>query len=209
MVPDRSGEPGALQISNFKFQLQSRFTVGPGSHYHCLMPDCNRSVSKFTALAAVLALAACASPRPPVPGPGEDRVVEERVRAPSAGSGEELQVFGVRNPAVAALGRNAATAEQEGDLERAEMLLERALRIDGRDPAALQQMAELQLVQGRLGQAATYAQRSFELGPQVGEICQRSLRTLIVVHERAAAWEEARKARDRLAGCRVAPPARF
>src|SRR6056297_3135566 len=185
------------------------------------MPETNRPISKIEDAAtivvrivvpivmAALVLAACAAPRPPAPGPGDDRVVEERVRAPSAGSGEELQVFGVRNPAVAALGRTAEAAEQQGDLERAEMLLERALRIDGRDPAVLQQMAELQLVRGRPDQAASYAQRSFELGPQVGEICQRSLRTLIVVHERAAAWEEARKARDRLAACRVAPPERF
>ena len=173
------------------------------------MPEIKRIVSNSAAVAVALSLAACAAPRPPVPATGDDRVVEERVRAPSGGSGEELQVFGVRNPAVAALGREAAQAEEKGDLERAEMLLERALRIDGRDPAILQQMAELQLTRGRLDQAASYAQRSFELGPQVGEICQRSLRTLIVVHERAAAWEEARKARDRLAGCRVAPPERF
>lgn len=173
------------------------------------MHQINRYLSKATTMALVLTLAACAAPRPPVPAPGDDRVVEDRVRAPSAGAGEELQVFGVRNPAVAALGRNAEAAEQEGDLERAEMLLERALRIDGRDPAILQQMAELQLARGRLDQAASYAQRSFELGPQVGEICQRSLRTMIVVHERAAAWEEARRARDRLAGCRVAPPEKF
>lgn len=173
------------------------------------MPEIKRIVSNAAAVAAVLALAACAAPRLPVPDSGGDRVVDERVRAPSAGAGEELQVFGVRNPAVAALGRNAATAEQDGDLERAAMLLERALRIDGRDPAILQQMAELQLTRGRLDQAASYAQRSFELGPQVGEICQRSLRTLIVVHERQAAWEEVRRARDRLAACRVAPPERF
>ena len=181
----------------------------PLSHYHCLMREMKRIVSNTAVVAVVLMPPACPAPPPPMPGPGEDRVVEERVRAPSAGSGEELQVFGVRNAAVVALGREAAQVEQAGDLERAEMLLERALRIDGRDPAILQQMAELQLARGRLDQAASYAQRSFELGPQVGEICQRSLRTLIVVHERAAAWEEARRARDRLAGCRVAPPERF
>lgn len=177
------------------------------------MHTVNRSPSGFaaasTTLVLLLALAACGAPRPTGPGPSGGRVVDERVRAPSAGAGEELQVFGVRNPAVAALGRNAETAEQQGDLDRSEILLERALRIDGRDPAILQQMAELQLARGRLDQAISYAQRSFELGPQVGEICQRSLRTLIVVHERAAAWEEARKARDRLAACRVAPPERF
>jgi len=144
-----------------------------------------------------------------VPEPGTDRVVDERVRAPSAGSGEELQVFGVRNPAVVALGRDAMEAEQAGDLERAEMLLERALRLDGRDPAILQQMAELHLARGRLDQAGSFARRSFELGPQVGEICQRNLRTLIVVHERSGEWEQAREARDGLSECRVAPPERF
>jgi len=159
--------------------------------------------------AVVLLLAGCAAPSPPVPAPGDDRVVEERVRAPSAGSGEELQVFGVRNPAVAALGRQARAAEEEDDLQRAEMLLERALRIDGRDPAILQQMAEVQLARGRLDQAGSFARRSFELGPQVGEICQRSLRTLVVVYERGGAWDQAQRARGRLADCRVAPPERF
>lgn len=158
---------------------------------------------------AVLALAACAAPAPPKPEPGEDRVVDERVRAPSGGSGEELQVFGVRNPAVVALAREAGEAERARDLERAEMLLERALRIDGRDPAVLQQMAEVQLARGRLDQAGSFAQRAWELGPQVGEICERTLRTLVVVGERSADWEQARRARERLAECRVAPPERF
>lgn len=159
--------------------------------------------------AIMLGLTACASAPPPVPAPGQDRVVEERVRAPSAGSSEELQVFGVRNPAVAALGRQARAAEDSENLERAEMLLERALRIDGRDPAILQQMAEVQLARGRLDQAGSFAQRSFELGPQVGEICQRSLRTLVVVHERNGAWDQAQQARGRLENCRIAPPERF
>jgi len=165
-----------------------------------------RSAAGVTGL---LVLAACAAPTPPTSAPGEDRVVEERVRAPSGGSGEELQVFGVRNPAVVTLARDAARAEQDGSLERAEMLLERALRIDGRDPAVLQQMAELKLARGLLDQARSFAQRSWELGPQVGEICERTLRTLIVVSERGAEWEAARRAREKLQGCRVAPPERF
>ena len=161
------------------------------------------------AIGAASWLAACAAPQPPSPAPGEDRVVEERVRAPSGGADEALQVFGVRNPAVVSLSRDALDAERAGDLERAEMLLERALRIDGRDPAVLQQMAEVQLAGGKLEQARSFAQRSWELGPQVGEICERTLRTLIVVSERGAEWEEARRARMRLQSCRVAPPERF
>ncbi|MCA1778897.1 MAG: tetratricopeptide repeat protein, partial [Xanthomonadaceae bacterium] len=106
-------------------------------------------------------------------------------------------------------GREALRAEGEGELERAEQLLERAMRIDARDPAILQQMAELQLARGRFDQAESFASRSFELGPRVGEICQRSLRVLIIVHERNSQWDQAHLARDRLEDCRVAPPERF
>lgn len=156
----------------------------------------------------MLVLAGCGAAAPVV-GPDGERVVDERVRAPSGGSNEELQVYGVRNPAVVRLGREARAAEADGDLERAEVLLERALRIDGRDPAILQQMAEVQLGRGRLDQAESYARRSFDVGPQVGEICERSLRTLIVVHERNGEPEQARRARDGLDECRIAPPERF
>lgn len=155
-------------------------------------------------------LAGCAPKRfPNMPPPGEDRVVEQRVRAPSAGADNELQVFGVRNPAVAALGREADAAERGGDLDRALSLLERALRIDGRDPEILQQMAEIHLAEGRLDQAGSFASRAYELGPRVGEICQRSLRTLMVVSERSGHWDDAWGAYSKLPECRVAPPERF
>lgn len=160
----------------------------------------------FAVLLALLA-AACAGP-PPVPD--DRRTVEERVRAPAAGSGnEELQVYGLRNPAVASLDRQAEAAEQAGNLERAAQLLERALRIDGRDPEILQRMAEVQLQRGDLDQAEHYATRADELGPRVGQICQRTLRTLIVVHERNQNFDRAARARARLDECRVAPPERF
>ncbi|MEM7053307.1 MAG: tetratricopeptide repeat protein [Pseudomonadota bacterium] len=156
---------------------------------------------------AVLVLAACAAPAP-VPE-GQDRTIEERVRAPSVGDREALQVFTLRNPAVVTLGEQALAAEQAGNLQQAEQLLERALRIEGRDPAILQQMAEVQLGQNRLEQAIGFASRAFDQGPRVGELCERSLRTLIVAYERSSNWTDAQSARDQLPGCRVAPPERF
>ena len=160
------------------------------------------------ALAAITVLLAACAATPPATD--ERRTVEDRVRAPAIeNDGAELQVYTLRNPAVESLERQARTAETEGDLDRAEQLLERALRIDGRDPAALQFMAEVQLQQGRIDQAGSYAQRAWEAGPQVGAICQRTLRTLIIVHERASEWDQAQRARDRLSQCRVAPPERF
>ena len=169
----------------------------------------NRSSTRLGVLLPVaLLLAACAA-SPPIPAPGEDRTIEERVRAPSVGDREALQVFTLRNPAVVALGEQALAAESAGDLQQAEQLLERALRIESRDPAILQQMAEVQLAQNRPGQAIGFATRAFDQGPRVGELCERSLRTLIVAFERSSQWTDAQGARDRLPGCRVAPPERF
>jgi len=164
----------------------------------------------FLSVCLVLVLAGCAAPRPPVPAePTDERTVEERVRAPSAGADNQLQVYAVRNPAVAALGRQAEQAERDGDPARAEQLLERALRIDPRDPEILQLMAEIQLAQGRLEQAGGFATQAWEHGPRVGEICERSLRTLMVVHEREGEYDKAWRAFESLPECRVAPPERF
>jgi len=155
-------------------------------------------------------LVACGARGPVTPDdPAGDRALEARVRAPSAGSPDQLQVFGVRNSAVVTLGRQAREAERAGDLQRARSLLERALRIDGRDAQVLQQMAELQVALGDLEQAGSFAARAFEFGPKVGEICERSLRTLMLVHERAGEYDRAYRAFENLPECRVAPPERF
>ncbi len=171
-----------------------------------------RFSARILAIVAIaLLLAACTPSRPPGSGtapPGG--LPSERVRAPAAGSDDStLQVYRLRNSAVVALGRQAEQAEQAGDLERAGSLLERALRIDGRDAEILQQMAELQLARGDLEQAGVFAERARELGPGVGELCERSLRVLMLVHERDGQYDRAWQAYSDLADCRVAPPARF
>ncbi len=158
------------------------------------------------AVAVIAVLAACATQQP---APVEERTVEERVRAPAADASEGLQVYSLRNPAVMELSEAAVQAEQAGDLDRAAMLLERALRIESRDPELLQQMAEVQLGQGDFDQAASFAARSFDQGPRVGEICQRNWRTLAVARERLGEDGAAAEARRRLSECQVRPPERF
>lgn len=168
----------------------------------------NRHGLRCLALLCMIALiSACAAPAP-IPESGQ-QTVEERVRAPSQGDRESLQVFTIRNPAVVALGDQALAAERAGNLQQAEQLLERALRIESRDPAILQHMAEIQLSQNRLEQTIGFATRAYEQGPRVGELCERSLRTLALAHERSNEWTEAQAARDQLPACRVAPPERF
>lgn len=151
-------------------------------------------------------LAACATQ---APAPVEDRTAAEQVRAPAAEEARGLQVYALRNPAVTELSEAASAAERDGDIERATMLLERALRIEPRDPELLQHMAEIKLDREDWDQAESYASRSFDVGPRLGEICQRNWRTMALARERQGRYEAARQARERLAACQVEAPERF
>ncbi len=167
-------------------------------------------MSRYWQTVSVLALGAllgaCAA-QPPAPV--EDRSVAEEVRAPAAEQASGLQVYPLRNPAVTELADAAGAAENAGDLDRATILLERALRIEPRDPELLQYMAEVQLEKGVWDQAENYASRSFDVGPRVGELCQRNWRTIALARERQGRDDAARRARERLAQCQVEAPERF
>lgn len=157
------------------------------------------------AVLASLLLAACAW-QPTM----DDPEMVERVRAPEGGEEPRgLQVYPLRNPAVRELEHAAEAAREAGDLERAENLLERALRIEARDPELLQHMAELQLARGRWEQAEHYALRSWELGPQVGDICRRNWQAMALARERSGQVIPAEQARERARLCPVEPPERF
>jgi len=159
----------------------------------------------LAAPAAVL-LASCAPWQPTL----DDPDIAEQVRAPEGGEASRgLQVYPLRNPAVRELERAAEAARSDGDFDRAEALLERALRIEGRDPELLQRMAELQLSRGRWEQAESYAMRSWELGPQVGEICRRNWQTMALARERDGEVLAAAQARNRIEICPLEPPERF
>lgn len=158
------------------------------------------------ALIATVLLASCAPWQPTV----DDPEIAEQVRAPEGGEASRgLQVYPLRNPAVRELERAAESARSEGDYDRAEVLLERALRIEDRDPELLQRMAELQLTRGHWEQAENYAMRSWELGPQVGDICRRNWRTVALARERDGEVVEAARARERVEICPLEPPERY
>ncbi len=91
-----------------------------------------------------------------------------------------MQVFPLQNPAVKELLAQSSASESAGDYDQAAILLERALRIHPRDPQILQQMAEVQLRKKDYEQALTFAVRSYDTGPRVGEICSRNWRTISV-----------------------------
>ena len=74
---------------------------------------------------------------------------------------------------------------------------------------ALGRQAEQAEQAGALERAASLLERARELGPGVGDLCERSLRVLMLVHERDGQYDRAWQAYSDLADCRVAPPARF
>jgi len=135
----------------------------------------------FVPLVLTMLLGACAtSPGTSIP---PDQEVEARVREPARQDSEGIQVFPLQNPAVKELLADAGAAEQTGDYGQAASYLERALRIQPRDPEILQSMAEVQLQMRDYEQALNFASRSYDIGPRVGEICSRNWRTISVSRE--------------------------
>jgi tetratricopeptide (TPR) repeat protein len=128
---------------------------------------------------ALLTLAACSS----APAPVEDREVNARVRAPASEDKAGVQVYSLQNPAVKQLTAQAEVAEHAGDFDEASGYIERALRIQPRDPQLLQHMAEINLQKKDYQQALNFAVKSYETGPRVGEICSRNWRTISVARE--------------------------
>jgi tetratricopeptide (TPR) repeat protein len=165
------------------------------------------SVTKQWILPLCLAmLAACSSPRP---APVEEREVDRRVRAPAEQDSAGVQVYPLQNPAVVQLTEQASAAESQGDYSTAAVLLERALRIRPRDPQLLQHMAEVQLQKRDYEQALSFAVRSYDIGPRVGEICARNWRTIAVAREYLEDQAGAREAEQRVGQCMNTRPRRL
>jgi tetratricopeptide (TPR) repeat protein len=146
----------------------------------------------------IFLLASCSSQSPtPVKGPD----VEARVRVPASEDSEGVQVYSLQNPAVKQLTAQAEDAERTGDLEKASGYLERALRIEPRDPQLLQHMAEIKLQKEDYQQALNFAVRSYDSGPRVGEICSRNWRTISVAREHLNDVSGASDAESRASRC--------
>jgi len=139
----------------------------------------------------------------------EDREVESRVRVPASQESEGVQVFPLQNPAVKELLADAGNAETTGDYNQAAVLLERALRIQPRDPEILQQMAEVQLQKQDYQQALNFAVRSYDIGPRVGEICNRNWRTISVAREHLGDRNGSVEAEQRASTCMNTKPQSF
>ncbi len=153
---------------------------------------------RLLAFFIALLLAACSS-QPPAPI--KDKEIDSRVRTPASEDSAGVQVYSFQNPAVKELTAQALVAERAGDLDQAGGYLERALRIEPRDPQLLQHMAEIKLQKEDYQQALSFAVRSYEIGPRVGEICSRNWRTISVAREHLNDSNGASDAEARAARC--------
>jgi tetratricopeptide (TPR) repeat protein len=163
-----------------------------------------RAVNTLLTIALVAFLSACATSTTTVPS--TDREVDSRVREPAKEDSAGVQVFPLQNPAVKELLADAGTAESAGDFGQAATLLERALRIQPRDPEILQSLAEVQLQMKDYEQALNFATRSYDIGPRVGEICSRNWRTISVSREHLGHHTESVKAEQKATACMNTKP---
>ena len=150
-----------------------------------------------------LLLNACATP---TPAPVEDREVQEKVRQPAKQQSAGVQVYPLQNPAVKSLMEDAAEAESIGEFDVAAVSLERALRIQPRDPEILQQMAEVQLLKKDYEQALNFAIQSYDSGSRVGEICARNWHSISVAREHLGDKSGSKQAKSRAGNCMNSKP---
>ena len=165
-----------------------------------------KAKTRLLGVLILLLLAACSGQSP---APVEDREVNARVRTPASQDSAGVQVYSLQNPAVKQLTAQARGAERAGDLDQASGYLERALRIQPRDPQLLQHMAEIKLQKEDYQQALNFAVRSYDIGPRVGEICSRNWRTISVAREHLKDANGASDAEARASQCMNTRPKGF
>lgn len=131
-------------------------------------------------------LVSCAAPTPPpaIEVPGEDP--DKTVLPPSTTS-----------PAVVNLLNQAREATRAGDLQRAEVLLERTVRIEPRNAALWHYMAKLRLHQARLQDAIGLASKSNSLAGNDNKLKADNWRIIAHARQQAGDTRGAREAQAR------------
>jgi len=132
-------------------------------------PD-KRKMRTLLALAALLA--GCATVPQPAPGPAPEPVPAPAPAAPA------------ENLAIAALMEGARADAAAGRLANAAASLERALRIEPRNPRLWQELARVRLKQGDYAQAESTASRSSSFAG--GDSALRAENWRLIAHAREA-----------------------
>lgn len=166
---------------------------------------------RLSLAAMVLAiLAACSAQESPPPKPKvvkRDLLVEIRSQAEALAS--SVQVEPLADPEVDDLRARARSEEMKGQYESAAAAIAQALALRPEDPTLIQWAAELALVRGQYVEAERDAQRSYELGPRLGEICVRNWLTIKEARGARNDAQGAGSAAAQLPACQVQAPVRM
>jgi len=173
----------------------------------------NNSIVYFAAVAAIAALAACSQPSPPAKTasrPDYDAAsVVAAIRAVGARTDSSVEVHPLRDPAVDGLLKQAHDFEAQQQIPRALDATAKALTIAPNSPDILQYAAELQIQAHDWKQAATLAQKSWDIGPKVGGLCARNLETVARARTTLGDAAGAAQARQQQSGCQVPAAVRY
>ncbi|HET9485465.1 MAG TPA: tetratricopeptide repeat protein [Xanthomonadales bacterium] len=165
----------------------------------------------WVAVSIAALCAGCSSTEPPPPK--AEKIVQRdwvsQVRAEAAQVGSAVEVVPLLDPELDDLRTEARTHEQRGDAAEAAATVDRALKLHPNDPALLQWRAELALSETAWQDAERIAQRSYELGPQLGEICVRNWLTIKAARTERGDPQGAASAAAQVANCQVKPPVRM
>lgn len=174
----------------------------------------------ISTMLAMLIIAGCSQPTPPVKAaPAATRpeakvdadavAIVARIRAAGAQFDSSVEVKPLRDAAVEGLLKQAHDYEAQQQAAPALDAVAKALKIAPNAPDILQYQAELQVEAREWKQAAASAQRSYDLGPKVGALCARNLQTLVETRSLLGNPTDANLARQQLSSCRVPAPARY
>jgi tetratricopeptide (TPR) repeat protein len=161
----------------------------------------NRLIKKTTSglgLALVAILTACQT-QPPAP----DADLTNEVRQAARSQNGIINVHPVTDPVAEEYIGQARWLEQQERLDEASERVEMALKVSPKDPQYWQFLAELSLSRGHHQEALHHAVRSFELGPQLGELCYRNWLTLSRAYLALDHPEQSAQAERRADACTV------
>jgi uncharacterized protein HemY len=136
----------------------------------------------------------------------EDMLVQIHARKPVQ---NELVFQTIPDEALLDLREQAEQAQSVGDYRRTQDLLDQALKLNAKDPEALQMLAELAILQKSWLNAEHMALRSFQSGPKLGDLCRRNWLTVHYAQVAQGLPVVAHQLAKNLNACTIVPPVRM